>query len=132
MLGPWLSMKLDADSFRRNEQRDMASKPYLKRWRDTYLGGRAADHYSQPTTVPVEWWDGLMVGEVLIVCGEDEVLLDDTLTCGEKIKKAHPQTTLVVAPGECHIAPMLPPVAVGEETEQGRTLKAWMKARALE
>jgi hypothetical protein len=38
-------------------------------------------------------------------------------------------TTFVVGKDEAHIAPIIAPMLMDKETEQGRAMKAWLKAR---
>jgi acetyl esterase/lipase len=81
LISPWISFDLSADSFKRNEWKDCIGIEAGKRWSSAFMEcpwphTEASDEYNQAITADVGWWKGLMVGEILVTAGEEEVLVD--------------------------------------------------------
>jgi len=56
-------------------------------WYKSFLGGRARDGYNEPVAAEEGWWNGLegVVGEVLVLAGGDEVLVDCIRVLGGRL-----------------------------------------------
>jgi acetyl esterase/lipase len=92
LVSPWISFDLSADSFKRNEWKDCICIEAGKQWSSAFMGcpwphTEASDEYNQATTADVSWWKGLMVGEILVTAGEEEVLLDGIRGFVEKLSE---------------------------------------------
>lgn len=74
---PWVSFRGDWPSLERNRYKDLISKEVLAKWSTAYLGGegKKGDAWSEPFLAPTEWWKGARADRVLILAGEDEILL---------------------------------------------------------
>lgn len=86
LIAPWVSFEMTADSFRRNAYKDCIGPESLGPWSRAFMGGAEPDNYNQPLRAPASWWEGSKVGEVLIVAGADEVLIDQVKELAGKIE----------------------------------------------
>lgn len=94
-----------------------------------------SDYYNQAITAPENWWEGLKVEEVLVVAGEEEVLVDGIKEFEGKLRRGVGSGTkveLLVAKGEYHDQPSLD-LQLGykekDEGEQARKIKEWVSSK---
>ncbi|EKG17420.1 Alpha/beta hydrolase fold-3 [Macrophomina phaseolina MS6] len=151
LISPWVSFDTETASFERNASRDVVTPGALARWATVFLGGRPTDEYNEPVDVPAGWWRGLgerVVGDVLFLAGEYEVLLDGILNCAESVRNEWArggggggargehggEVALVVVEEEAHVSCWLDTlVGFGfEELGMYRELREWLRARLLE
>ncbi|KAE8380508.1 alpha/beta hydrolase fold protein [Aspergillus bertholletiae] len=128
---PWVSFTNEAASMRKNQYKDMIGSEILDRWSRMYLGGKGkeGDAWSEPSRVPVEWWQDAKVKAVLILAGKDEILIDPIDAFMKNFQSVVPNTTYIVAQGETHVAPVYSASFMGKETQQGAGLKEWLRSR---
>lgn len=74
-----------------------------------------------------EWWEGVPVGKVLVLVGEDEILRDSTSEWVGNFKTHNLNTKIVVGKGECHTQPLID-LALGSKSsgEQSKVLDEWL------
>lgn len=145
-LSPWISFRQDWPTMKHNEHRDIDDQEVLERWKLEYLHGRPTNYYVEAAEAPESWWQDAQVEHSLVLAGGDEMLLDSIKVWFEKfqvrsdiisskefdghadhLKRGNPETTFVVGPNECHIAPLIWPLfADKHETHQGRAMKSWL------
>jgi len=136
---PWISFDLLADSFKQNEYKDCISTEVGKKWSSAWLEcpwphKEASDYYNQAITAPLKWWEGLQVQEVLIVAGEEEVLIDGIKDFAQRLSKGfgEEKVTLVVAQGGYHDQPYLD-LQLGykekNEGQQAKEIKHWIGSK---
>ena len=89
-------MDVTAESMLANQNRDILSTAALAYWAKNYLGGANMDPWNAPFTAPDEYWSGLPVDDVLVTYGEDELLRDDIIAFGEKLKVSCPHSALIL------------------------------------
>jgi acetyl esterase/lipase len=76
-------MDTSAASMQLNKDKDLLSATSLEYWARNFLGGADFDSWNTPTMAPEEWWGDLLVDDILVLYGDDELLRDDTSTfCG--------------------------------------------------
>jgi len=129
LLAPWASFRNDWPSNRNNANKDMVSARVGDRWSTSFLGGKERDGYNEPLSAPGGWFEGLdrVVGEVLVLGGGDEVLIDCIRALAKILEGVHPNVTTVVAEGEWHDRPVNS--LLGGGGEQSDAIKAFVKLR---
>ncbi|KAK0116478.1 hypothetical protein ONS95_013492 [Cadophora gregata] len=92
LISPWVSFDTSAPSFQENEFKDCVSQPGGKKWSGAFLEclwpheGKK-DFYNEALRAPEEWWRGLGVDEVFVVCGSEEVLRDGIVEFEGKLRR---------------------------------------------
>ncbi|CAL8580021.1 hypothetical protein XPA_005754 [Xanthoria parietina] len=132
LVSPWGEFSTSAPSFTRNEENDSINGAILRRWATYFMDGAPADNYNQPFLAPGDWWKGLngVIQALLITAGTDEVLLDGIAEFVTTIKTGFPSTTTFFAPREFHDQPFMESLDDNDERcQQGKVLKAWLRAR---
>ncbi|MCJ1254633.1 hypothetical protein MMC24_002448 [Lignoscripta atroalba] len=129
LLAPWANFATHTSSFQRNQYKDLLGPPAANKWSSAFMGNSPPDNYNQPYLAPVEWWEGIKVEEILVVAGEQEVLLDVVQDIAKKLESAHPKTTTFIAAGEFHDEPVIGPDFGFPECESARMIKSWLAER---
>jgi acetyl esterase/lipase len=86
LISPWTEFSLGSKSHEQNKNKDYLSKETLYRWGSAFQGDAKADEYLWPATNTASWWDGLPVGKVLNIAGDDEVFRDDIVRLGRAME----------------------------------------------
>jgi acetyl esterase/lipase len=76
LLSPWVSFSPDWPSMVHNGHKDIDAQEVTARWSQLYLNEKASNNYIEAVDAPEEWWDGIHVGQTLVLAGADEVLID--------------------------------------------------------
>ncbi|KAL1963474.1 hypothetical protein VTN77DRAFT_8375 [Rasamsonia byssochlamydoides] len=128
LLAPWTDLRTEFPPSDIAPLGDLITQDVAKIWATAYLADRTRDFYTDASSAPAEWWHGLKVKEVLILAGENEILLPTIEEFAEKLKAALPSVNFFIGHGECHVAPMFN-LLLGDrtETEQGKRLKSWLR-----
>jgi acetyl esterase/lipase len=151
LYSPWVSFRTDYQSFATNSHKDMLPPIMLRRWAAMYLGRTnssnpeadpgsvSGDSYSEPSTEPAFWWEGLheVVEDMFIWIGGNEVFVDavrdfkDVLCHGWKKGGGKTQrVTYVEAPREAHIQPFMDAMTNGGMKSDSQTIiEEWYMAR---
>jgi acetyl esterase/lipase len=139
-ISPWVSFDTSTPSFSANKYKDCIGPISGKQWSSAFLGcpwphTEKSDYYNQAITAPESWWKGLKVQEVLVVAGEEEVLIDGIREFEGKLKSGVGDSTkveLFVAKHEYHDQPSLD-LYIGysekDEGEQAKAIKGWISSR---
>ena len=90
LVSPWTSFDAQLPSMSNNTRTDYLPVSALKQWSDDFLGGEAADEYSEANYAGVAWWKGLdkVVARVGVTAGGGEVLVDAISETVNRMKKA--------------------------------------------
>ncbi|KAI5867468.1 Alpha/Beta hydrolase protein [Durotheca rogersii] len=137
LVSPWVSFRLNEPSCIRNARKDLLSIATLKRWAEAFMGTPSphtdsVDCYNQPVTAPAGHWKDLMAEEVLILGGEDEVLLDSIVQLSQKMDSAlgPERVTVLITEGEAHDMPSLDlQFGLGVSGEQAKRMGNWIARR---
>jgi acetyl esterase/lipase len=140
LISPWVSFNTSTASFKSNKYKDVIAPEAVKQWSDAFMGSKypyteTSDYYNQALTAPESWWEGLPVEEVLIVAGEEEVLIDGINEFEGKLRRGVGEAVKVeylVAKGEYHDQPTLDlqlGYGEGDEGEQARRIKGWVTSK---
>lgn len=78
LISPWISFDITSPSFKKNKYKDMLTTTAGTRWSSAFMltpwpHNDSTDFYNQAITAPKGWWDDIMVEEILVTGGEDEV-----------------------------------------------------------
>ncbi|KAI9754609.1 MAG: hypothetical protein M4579_004638 [Chaenotheca gracillima] len=127
LFSPWIVLDTSAPSMARNAQKDIIPLDSMDVWSKAYVGDAPPDKFNLPLSAPSEWWSDLKVDDVIIVGGEDEVLVDTIREFSEKFTAGHPKTTTVIAPNEAHVAPVLDRLAGNKGPwQQDEAMRSWL------
>lgn len=131
LVAPWVSFRTDWPSGERNKYKCIITTVAGEKWGQDYLAGKPTSPYAEAIEAPASWWQGAKVEQLLCVAGADEMLADPISEWVEKYQSVNPDTTTyLLAQNEIHIAPIIEPrFGDSTETEQGKTIKSWMKAK---
>jgi hypothetical protein len=93
-----------------------------------------SDFYNQPITAPSSWWENLSVESILIVAGEEEVLIDGITEFEKKLAAGLPpnKVEFQVAKNEYHDQPSLDiqfGYAEKDEGQQAKIIKEWVSSK---
>ena len=140
LVSPWTSFDAQLPSMSNNTQTDYLPVNALKQWSDDFLGGKAADEYSEANYAGVAWWKGLdrVVERVGVTAGGGEVLVDGISETVNRMKKAwkgdKTRFEYIEAEGEPHDMALMG-WFLGKWYEDNSAsitfLKDWVSARAL-
>ena len=86
LISPWVTMDTSAASMQLNKDKDVLSASSLAYWACNFLGGADYDPWNTPTMAPEEWWGDLLVDDILVLYGDDELLRDDTAVFCERLR----------------------------------------------
>lgn len=132
LISPLVSFANAEPSFERNFYKDSVNAKGSCAWSTAFMNSPwthtvNVDNYNQALTAPASWWHNLMVDDILIVAGEDEVLVDGIKEFGKIIQGAHKLVTIVVTRGEGHDQPNIDlMLGYHEPGEQNRVIQAWL------
>ncbi len=113
LLSPWADLTGDAPTYRSNRWRDLwLSRRKTRKWAPWYAGGQ---DFKNPFISPV-FGDFTGLPPLLVLVGEQEVLLDDARTVAEKARQGKVSVELQVWPGMQHVWPIgLPQISESKE-----------------
>jgi len=106
LMSPWVSLTADAKSMTELDGIDFMSKAVLQDLGGKILAGFPAgdNAFAQPAKAPDSWFQGLdgVVQRVFVTVGESEVMRDDIIEVGNRLKKHHQNVEVVVQDGGVH------------------------------
>ncbi|KAI5307733.1 hypothetical protein KEM55_007564 [Ascosphaera atra] len=99
---PWVSFDITKPSMYTNRNKDFISPRVLKKWSDSFLGGKKSDYFCEGLYAPAEWWKGIQTREMLICCGKDDILFTGVDEFAQKIMSVCDNVTYFAADDEPH------------------------------
>lgn len=75
LLGPWVSFDQTWPSIERNAERDCVSLVPSSVSAENWLGEKPLDFYNEPLRAPVDWWSNVKARQLLLVAGEDDLMV---------------------------------------------------------
>ncbi|KAF8205832.1 Alpha/Beta hydrolase protein [Mycena galopus ATCC 62051] len=103
---PWASLTADTKSMTEFDGIDFMSKAVVEDLGRQILNGvPAADNaFAEPAKAPDSWFNGVdaVVGRVLIAVGGSEIMRDDILQVGERLKQHHRDVQVGIQDGGVH------------------------------
>lgn len=85
-LSPWVSYREDFTSSKSKVELDFLNSSFLTQWSKVYKGTAPTDEYNEPLVADAEWWGGVRTEKLLIVAGQDEILIDSVDELVAKMK----------------------------------------------
>ncbi|KAL6240215.1 hypothetical protein RBB50_012890 [Rhinocladiella similis] len=135
LLSPSGPVPSSSPSMFQDPPRDVLTLEMLKDMQDMLAssceeGTQLPNKWIAPATAPEEWWDGLPVGKVGIILGDDEILRDDILLISNAIKKHHDSDVKVTnCPNEKHVQPVMDLLfGAAQDSIGAKTMKAWFNS----
>lgn len=139
LTSPWVDFNTESPSFAKNKYKDCIDPLAVQQWSSAFLADpyphkSKLDNYNQAVLAPESWWKGLPVDKVLILAGEEEVLVDGIQKFAETFKRAsgEEKVEVFVAKGEYHDQPNID-LSMGykesDEGEQAKLIKRWIGSK---
>jgi acetyl esterase/lipase len=134
VLAPWVSFNTTIDSFTRNKYKDYIALPGGHRWSAAFMGtpwphSSNADPYNQAVMAPESWWEDVKVQEILVVAGDEEVLIDDIKVWANVLKRVLGKRVTTFYGQEGHDLPNLDIRLGAPEGDSAKTMKEWIASR---
>lgn len=139
LISPWVSFDLTTDSWTRNAYKDVLCRPAGEQWSSAFVNhpppiDAASDYYNQAVTAPTSWWKGLMVEEVFVVAGKEEVLVDGIEEFAKKFEEGvgGGRVEVRVFEGEYHDQPSIDLQMGYKESQEGgqaKAIKGWIASK---
>ncbi|KAH7321944.1 prolyl oligopeptidase-like protein [Rhexocercosporidium sp. MPI-PUGE-AT-0058] len=140
LISPWISFDTTLPSFTENAFKDCVSQPGGKKWSGAFLGcvwphDGAKDNYNEALRAPAEWWAGLPVKDVCVLCGSEEVLRDGIVEFEAKLRRgvgSEVGVEMTVVRGEYHDQPNIDLQLGYKEKDEGETarlVKSWIASK---
>ncbi|KAF9252049.1 hypothetical protein DTO006G1_2796 [Penicillium roqueforti] len=124
---PWIHFSTDWPSIEENKWKDILPREALERWTISYRAGLPEDNWNQPFDAPPGWWESAKTERILILVGEDELLLSPIREFAKKVKAEFKDITFVIGQDESHDAPFF--TMMKEETPTHSALREWLASR---
>jgi acetyl esterase/lipase len=134
LISPWVSFNTQTPSFLSNAYKDSLTPTALHSFSRSFLSHQPPDYYNEPLSAPESWWSDIPIDELLIVAGEDEVLIDSIRAMDEKLRLAlgDQRVKRLVARGEYHDQSSLD-LGFGyremDEGVQAKKIKSWIGSK---
>ncbi|KAE8396189.1 Alpha/Beta hydrolase protein [Aspergillus alliaceus] len=127
LIAPWTSLDVDVDA-EYNCLGDVITPDVAKPWSHAYLGSAKHDWYTDASTAPSSWFENLKTQQILVLAGQNEIMLPSIRQFVDKVKTGFSSVELFAGHRECHVAPVYN-LYVGDhkETHQGKKLKDWLR-----
>ncbi|KAL2068405.1 hypothetical protein VTL71DRAFT_16503 [Oculimacula yallundae] len=140
LISPWVSFDTTLPSFVENEFKDCVSQPGGKKWSAAFLNcawphDGFKDNYNEASIAPADWWEGLQVKDVCVMCGSEEVLRDGIVEFEKKLRKGVGKDTgvqMTILSGEYHDQPNIDLQLGYKEKDEGQTaklVKSWIASK---
>ncbi|OAA60824.1 lipase/thioesterase [Cordyceps fumosorosea ARSEF 2679] len=126
-IAPWVSLQPDLSDQVIYDGGDIVTTFVGERWSTEFMGDAEPDNYTDAFDAPESWFETFPVKKMLILGGENEIMMPLIELFYEKVKAGFPNVELFKGKGESHVAPVYN-IYVGDdsETEQGKKLKSWL------
>ncbi|KAM3544862.1 hypothetical protein ARSEF1564_002181 [Beauveria bassiana] len=126
-IAPWVSLHPDLSEQVIYDGGDIVTTFVGESWSREFMGDAKPDYYTDAFDAPSSWFETFPVDKVLMLGGENEILMPMIELFYETVKAGHPNVELFKGKRESHVAPIYN-IYVGDntETEQGKKLKTWL------
>ncbi len=150
-IAPWVSLHPDLSEHIIYDGGDIVTTFVGEKWSKEFMGDAEPDYYTDAIDAPESWFETFPIKKMLILAGENEILLPMIEMFYEKMKVSspflcffswskmpgnnhtnhnqggYPNVEIFKGKGESHVAPVYN-IYVGDntETEQGKKLKTWL------
>ncbi|RAQ45599.1 lipase/thioesterase family protein [Aspergillus flavus] len=126
LIAPWTSLEVSTDT-KMNCLGDVITPDVAKPWSQAYLGRAKHDYYTDASTAPSSWFKNLKNQQILVLAGQNEIMLPSIRHFVDKVKSGFPSIELFIGRQEGHVAPVYN-LYMGDnkETQQGERLKVWL------
>ncbi|KAJ3496691.1 hypothetical protein NLG97_g2474 [Lecanicillium saksenae] len=126
-IAPWVALKPDTSGHVIYDGGDIVTTFVGESWSKAFMGDAEPDFYTDAIEAPSSWFETFPVNKMLILGGENEIMMPLIEMFYEKLKGGFPNVELFMGKRESHVAPVYN-VYVGDntETEQGKKLKTWL------
>ncbi|KAI9929598.1 hypothetical protein MW887_001072 [Aspergillus wentii] len=130
MLCPWVTFDQTWPSIERNKDKDCVPLLPNSTHARHFLGDMPSDNYNEPLSAPLEWWTDLNARRLLLLSGEDDIMVDSHHAFARILAAANPYNTeTVTVVGEGHVAPVLD-LMLGDrkEFESSKVIQRWLSS----
>ncbi|KAJ4153759.1 hypothetical protein LMH87_010233 [Akanthomyces muscarius] len=126
-IAPWVSLHPDLSEHIIYDGGDIVTTFVGEKWSKEFMGDAEPDYYTDAIDAPESWFETFPIKKMLILAGENEILLPMIEMFYEKMKGGYPNVEIFKGKRESHVAPVYN-IYVGDntETEQGKKLKTWL------
>ncbi|OAA42453.1 lipase/thioesterase [Beauveria brongniartii RCEF 3172] len=126
-IAPWVSLQPDLSEQVIYDGGDIVTTFVGESWSREFMGDGKADYYTDAFDAPSSWFETFPVDKMLMLGGENEILMPMIELFYETVKAGYPNVELFKGKRESHVAPIYN-IYVGDntETEQGKKLKTWV------
>ncbi|KAM3517347.1 hypothetical protein NHJ13051_009060 [Beauveria bassiana] len=126
-IAPWVSLHPDLPEQVIYDGGDIVTTFVGESWSREFMGDAKPDYYTDAFDAPSSWFETFPVDKMLMLGGENEILMPMIELFYETVKAGHPNVELFKGKRESHVAPIYN-IYVGDntETEQGKKLKTWL------
>ncbi|KAM3446556.1 hypothetical protein MY3296_009545 [Beauveria thailandica] len=126
-IAPWVSLHPDLSEQVIYDGGDIVTTFVGESWSREFMGDAEADYYTDAFDAPSSWFETFPVDKMLMLGGENEILMPVIESFYETVKAGYPNVELFKGKRESHVAPIYN-IYVGDntETEQGKKLKTWL------
>ncbi|KAM3512730.1 hypothetical protein MY11210_003604 [Beauveria gryllotalpidicola] len=126
-IAPWVSLRPDLSEQVIYDGGDIVTTFVGESWSREFMGDAKADYYTDAFDAPSSWFETFPVDKMLILGGENEILMPMIQLFYETVKAGYPNVELFKGKRESHVAPIYN-IYVGDntETEQGKKLTTWL------
>ncbi|KAF1729668.1 Steryl acetyl hydrolase 1 [Beauveria bassiana] len=126
-IAPWVSLHPDLSEQVIYDGGDIVTTFVGESWSREFMGDAKPDYYTDAFDAPSSWFETFSVDKMLMLGGENEILMPMIELFYETVKAGHPNVELFKGKRESHVAPIYN-IYVGDntETEQGKKLKTWL------
>ncbi|KAJ6789374.1 hypothetical protein PWT90_00927 [Aphanocladium album] len=105
-IAPWVSLHPDLSDQVIYDGGDIVTTFVGEAWSKTFMGGAKPDYYTDAVDAPSSWFETFPVGKMLILGGENEILMPLIEMFYEKLKGGFPNVELFMGKRESHVAPV--------------------------
>jgi hypothetical protein len=90
-----------------------------------------SDAYIEPLLAEADWWKDLMVENIMVVVGTDEVLLDGikSFTCKLQSGLGEEHVSKTLLDGTSHVACNLDPIFGYDRGTMGTAVEEWLRSK---
>lgn len=137
LVAPWVSAdEKKYPSVSRLKHRDIIGPGCATYWSKAYMGAEDEDEYMWAALANVSWWNDVKAEKILVLAGEEEMLIDAIQAFAIKLDKGTwGAVTFRVGEKETHAQPLMVMdekrvIELGERCQEG-AIKAWIESHLV-